>query len=170
MLIRVPGECGENGGADGDRTRDLLSARQALSQLSYSPGRTMPGWAGPDPRRERGTLAAGRAKGQSKSRPQARAATLTPARGLPCARSEPAGRLPALGMGRNPGGAERTMVKREQSGGRRPAVAIGILAFAIRCAVLAISWHGGGGAWRSEERRVGKECNGQCRSRWSPYH
>jgi hypothetical protein len=26
-----------NGGADGDRTRDLLSARQALSQLSYSP-------------------------------------------------------------------------------------------------------------------------------------
>ena len=23
---------------------------------------------------------------------------------------------------------------------------------------------------RSEERRVGKECNGQCRSRWSPYH
>ena len=27
-----------------------------------------------------------------------------------------------------------------------------------------------GGARRSEERRVGKECNGQCRSRWSPYH
>ena len=25
-------------------------------------------------------------------------------------------------------------------------------------------------AFRSEERRVGKECNGQCRSRWSPYH
>ena len=25
-------------------------------------------------------------------------------------------------------------------------------------------------AARSEERRVGKECNGQCRSRWSPYH
>ena len=25
-------------------------------------------------------------------------------------------------------------------------------------------------ALRSEERRVGKECNGQCRSRWSPYH
>ena len=24
--------------------------------------------------------------------------------------------------------------------------------------------------FRSEERRVGKECNGQCRSRWSPYH
>jgi hypothetical protein len=23
---------------------------------------------------------------------------------------------------------------------------------------------------RSEERRVGKECNAQCRSRWSPYH
>ena len=26
--------------------------------------------------------------------------------------------------------------------------------------------YGGGGAQRSEERRVGKEC----RSRWSPYH
>ena len=26
-----------------------------------------------------------------------------------------------------------------------------------------------GGA-RSEERRVGKECNVECRSRWSPYH
>src|SRR3546814_14028137 len=24
--------------------------------------------------------------------------------------------------------------------------------------------------WRSEERRVGKECVGTCRSRWSPYH
>ena len=24
--------------------------------------------------------------------------------------------------------------------------------------------------WRSEERRVGKECSKQCRSRWSPYH
>ena len=23
---------------------------------------------------------------------------------------------------------------------------------------------------RSEERRVGKECSRQCRSRWSPYH
>ena len=24
--------------------------------------------------------------------------------------------------------------------------------------------------WRSEERRVGKECAMECRSRWSPYH
>ena len=24
--------------------------------------------------------------------------------------------------------------------------------------------------WRSEERRVGKECHTTCRSRWSPYH
>jgi hypothetical protein len=24
--------------------------------------------------------------------------------------------------------------------------------------------------WRSEERRVGKECPWKCRSRWSPYH
>ena len=27
-----------------------------------------------------------------------------------------------------------------------------------------------GGIARSEERRVGKECMVQCRSRWSPYH
>ena len=26
------------------------------------------------------------------------------------------------------------------------------------------------GRWRSEERRVGKECHVVCRSRWSPYH
>src|SRR3546814_5024750 len=26
------------------------------------------------------------------------------------------------------------------------------------------------GPWRSEERRVGKECVSTCRSRWSPYH
>src|SRR3546814_18248873 len=25
-------------------------------------------------------------------------------------------------------------------------------------------------SWRSEERRVGKECVRTCRSRWSPYH
>ena len=27
-----------------------------------------------------------------------------------------------------------------------------------------------GWRWRSEERRVGKECTATCRSRWSPYH
>src|SRR3546814_15594989 len=26
------------------------------------------------------------------------------------------------------------------------------------------------GAWRSEERRVGKECGSTCRYRWSAYH
>ena len=26
------------------------------------------------------------------------------------------------------------------------------------------------GLMRSEERRVGKECQSTCRSRWSPYH
>src|SRR3546814_21042419 len=34
------------------------------------------------------------------------------------------------------------------------------LAFAL--AIVAL--------WRSEERRVGKECVNKCRSRWSPYH
>src|SRR3546814_12426380 len=27
-----------------------------------------------------------------------------------------------------------------------------------------------GADWRSDERRVGKECVSKCRSRWSPYH
>src|SRR3546814_1040804 len=30
--------------------------------------------------------------------------------------------------------------------------------------------HGSKRAWRSEERRGGKECVSTCRSRWSPYH
>src|SRR3546814_18008038 len=30
--------------------------------------------------------------------------------------------------------------------------------------------HGLDFAWRSEERRVGKECVSTCRSRWSQYH
>src|SRR3546814_11317271 len=43
----------------------------------------------------------------------------------------------------------------------------------------ARSWHGwhrhmtlvmAAAAFRSEERRVGKECVSTCRSRWSPYH
>ena len=42
-ILREPGECflssfqGTNGGAERNRTADLLLARQALSQLSYSP-------------------------------------------------------------------------------------------------------------------------------------
>ncbi len=33
---------GKDGGADGDRTHDLLTASQALSQLSYSPTEEFP--------------------------------------------------------------------------------------------------------------------------------
>src|SRR3546814_12848665 len=32
------------------------------------------------------------------------------------------------------------------------------------------SWDYGKDYYRSEERRVGKECVSTCRSRWSPYH
>ena len=44
---------------------------------------------------------------------------------------------------------------------------------------VAVEWVSAGGAtitpnvdesFRSEERRVGKECSLLCRSRWSPYH
>ena len=40
----------------------------------------------------------------------------------------------------------------------RHALALSIKGDAIGC------------GFRSEERRVGKECMVQCRSRWSPYH
>ena len=33
----------------------------------------------------------------------------------------------------------------------------------------SVSWLGAV-LFRSEERRVGKECSEPCRSRWSPYH
>src|SRR3546814_12022232 len=38
--------------------------------------------------------------------------------------------------------------------------------------LVALSLHGAMCAvgYRSEERRVGKECVSTCRSRWSPYH
>src|SRR3546814_9476572 len=59
----------------------------------------------------------------------------------------------------------------------RPPV---VAAHAARCAAtcrhpsfhFVLLGHGGAGvpAFRSEERRVGKECVSTCRSRWSPYH
>src|SRR3546814_13787068 len=38
--------------------------------------------------------------------------------------------------------------------------------------VVALMWLQQEGWWvfRSEDRRVGKECVSKCRSRWSPYH
>ena len=35
---------------------------------------------------------------------------------------------------------------------------------------LGLTWDPSLRINRSEERRVGKECGCQCRSRWSPYH
>src|SRR3546814_12285450 len=36
--------------------------------------------------------------------------------------------------------------------------------------VIKVCASGGVLSYRSEERRVGKECVSTCRSRWSPYH
>src|SRR3546814_3605860 len=38
------------------------------------------------------------------------------------------------------------------------------------CTLLWIVCKAGQAGWRSEERRVGKECVSTCSSRWSPYH
>ena len=40
----------------------------------------------------------------------------------------------------------------------------------VGCGTRRIRRSCGSGRSRSEERRVGKECTEQCRSRWSPYH
>ena len=45
--------------------------------------------------------------------------------------------------------------------------ALGALMFGLGAALLPERWSR---PYRSEERRVGKECTIQCRSRWSPYH
>src|SRR3546814_20739944 len=46
----------------------------------------------------------------------------------------------------------------------------GALPFTRRWASIRSSSTSSTGTWRSEERRVGKECVRTCRSRWSPYH
>src|SRR3546814_8864384 len=64
--------------------------------------------------------------------------------------------------------------------GKRPKQAVALLArrdpaqhFAARdvdLGDLVVPRLGGIEPFRSEERRVGKECVSTCRSRWSPYH
>src|SRR3546814_19292482 len=58
-----------------------------------------------------------------------------------------------------------------------PALASSIMATKSGALVFILSEHGKpysrqgfGTKFRSEERRVGKECVSTCRSRWSPYH
>src|SRR3546814_10080972 len=40
----------------------------------------------------------------------------------------------------------------------------------LAASAYAIRYQPDGSRFRSEERRVGKECVSTCRSRWSPYH
>src|SRR3546814_18414340 len=63
--------------------------------------------------------------------------------------------LPAAGIG----------LAGEHVGDRQPARLAGIPGLDDRGGVLLRP-----GEVRSEERRVGKECDSTCRSRWSPYH
>src|SRR3546814_6134345 len=48
--------------------------------------------------------------------------------------------------------------------------AVCISASAMSCLLEGIDWRNPQATWRSEERRVGKECVSTCRSRWSTYH
>src|SRR3546814_12802100 len=52
------------------------------------------------------------------------------------------------------------------------AIALGMVGIpALSVAHQSVTWKAlATGLFRSEERRVGKECVRTCRSRWSPYH
>ena len=67
-------------------------------------------------------------------------------------------------MARRPGTGSALMAVQKVAGDVMAAVV-----FAIGTALAGYGLAAGLGA-RSEERRVGKECNVECRSRWSPYH
>ena len=51
-----------------------------------------------------------------------------------------------------------------------PPVPITMQTFFVSLAGALLGGYLGAMSQRSEERRVGKECTIQCRSRWSPYH
>src|SRR3546814_1256871 len=51
------------------------------------------------------------------------------------------------------------------------AITLALSAAILIPALVVVPDHGlAGASWRSEERRVGKECVSTCRARWSPYH
>ena len=60
------------------------------------------------------------------------------------------------------------------SASHTPARQVGWFDHPVLSLLLAVSWlalsHSLALVVRSEERRVGKECQSTCRSRWSPYH
>ena len=53
---------------------------------------------------------------------------------------------------------------------RYPSSALLLCAMLIAVGGLSLGFSKISSTWRSEERRVGKECTATCRSRWSPYH
>src|SRR5881275_3579379 len=62
-----------------------------------------------------------------------------------------------------------TLVLAERRSGHVIMLLVGLFAAAMPVIHMRGA-HYGEIAKRSEERRVGKECTEQCRSRWSPYH
>ena len=54
--------------------------------------------------------------------------------------------------------------------GAPPEEAVALLEEAVRSVTMVTERWGEVQSYRSEERRVGKECRALCRSRWSPYH
>src|SRR3546814_2052793 len=70
-----------------------------------------------------------------------------------------------------PGAADRTLGARRLAGGEAPDRRVaGPGARPALAGGQRPRRDAGGGARRSEERRVGTECVSTCRSRWSPYH
>ena len=55
---------------------------------------------------------------------------------------------------------------RADKGARKGLIALGVAIWSLATVASGMASE----FWRSEERRVGKECIEPCRSRWSPYH
>src|SRR3546814_16119309 len=72
--------------------------------------------------------------------------------------------VPALGDSALQGMVSGIVVEKEQIGSNRYIASLGVLFDRARTGQLL------GVRARSEARRVGQECVGKCRSRWSPSH
>src|SRR3546814_8883667 len=61
-------------------------------------------------------------------------------------------------------------ISRRPDGSRRASRKVGVSVLGCEIKEEASAEGRCRGTFRSEERRVGKECVSTCRSRWSPYH
>ena len=125
-LRNTEGLCIHDGGDEGDRTPDLLTASQALSQLSYAPvRRSTIRELGP---RCKGNFGKFRSRGAGRHPPNGRLAGARPITGANRAPADPAISKPCrfTGPGREP--PEHAVIGNIKTAGRR-------LAHSVKCRV-----------------------------------